>query len=270
MTSGGISRTSSKVGAGRRARPTRPRYPSSKTDLGMSSCACAAQAVRAWAALEGLCCLAGGWRLLTDGGALGTACACNRLMTHRRCACRPCVQMLTCGCHEPLNSRVCDTLPRYTCAQGQGGESASGSPRAADGMATACAKPEPSSPACGGAGRAAAQSLLMLPQTRGGHHSAGGQGVVQALVLTRPAGFLQRAAMGRAGGELTARFRARAITGRALPATCPAVMGRRPALPHMRRRNMRRGTSNPASTRRQAPCRGGRACHKRLSAGACA
>ena len=131
----------------------------------------AAQAVRAWAALEGLCCFAGGWRLMADGGAVGTARACNRLMTHRRCACRPCVQMLTCGCHEPLNSRICDTLPRYTCAQGQGGEGASGSPRAADGIATACAKPEPSSPACGGAGRAAAQSVLMLLQASGRHCS---------------------------------------------------------------------------------------------------
>ena len=38
------------------------------------------------------------------------------LFKSRRCACRPCVQTLSCGCSEPLNQRVCESFPPYTCA----------------------------------------------------------------------------------------------------------------------------------------------------------
>ena len=84
-----------------------------------------------------------------------------RLMTHRRCACRPCVQILSCGCHEPLNKRICDTLHRYTCSRG---DEASSSPShradASRDVTQACAKPEPSSQECGGAGSRRPASVL--------------------------------------------------------------------------------------------------------------
>ena len=77
------------------------------------------------------------------------------LTGHKRCACRPCVQMLTCGCNEPLNKRVCDALPRFSCAAAPGEPlpaPAPGSQGAAAASPRACSKLAAFSSDCGGQG----------------------------------------------------------------------------------------------------------------------